>query len=82
MKTKETHKHHIIPRHMTDGVYDNSPDNITPPISVALHAAFHKDLYQHFGKMEDYLAWKSLLGMSLQGIIMTPEICERIYTEL
>ena len=34
------HKHHIIPKHMGG---DNSKMNLTPPISVELHAAFHKE---------------------------------------
>jgi len=55
---QEKHKHHIQPKHMTGGIYDNSPDNITPPISIAMHAALHKDLYEHFGKTEDFLASK------------------------
>jgi hypothetical protein len=37
----EKHIHHIQPKHMI-GV-DNSSDNLTPPISVVLHAALHKD---------------------------------------
>ena len=41
------HKHHIIPRHMGG---TDEPSNLTPPISVALHAALHKDLWEHFGK--------------------------------
>jgi hypothetical protein len=68
------HIHHIIPKHMTEGVYDNSPDNLTPPISVALHAALHEDLYNVLGKTQDFIACKMLLGQSLKGCIFTPEV--------
>jgi hypothetical protein len=39
---QERHIHHIQPKYLI-GI-DNSPDNLTPPISVELHAALHKDL--------------------------------------
>lgn len=58
-----THKHHIIPKHMGGG---NKPNNLTPPISVPLHAALHQDLYKHFGKQEDYIAWKMLSGQPIK----------------
>jgi len=57
---------------------DDSPDNITPPISIALHAELHKDLYEHFGKTEDFLAWKGLLGESKHGIIFTDEVLQKM----
>ena len=63
---------------MTGGIYDNSPDNITPPISVELHAALHKDLWRHLGKWQDELAYKSLLELSLSGFEFTPEIRKKI----
>jgi len=69
-----THKHHIMPKHMTGGIYDNSPDNITPLISVELHAALHKDLWRHLGKKEDLMAYKMLLSESLSGIMQSPEM--------
>jgi len=72
----EKHIHHIQPKYLIGE--DNSPDNLTPPISVALHAALHKDLYEHFGNTEDEIAYKSLLGMSLNGIIYTPELRDKI----
>ena len=60
MKTEEIkHRHHLIPRHMGG---DDSEDNLTPPISIDLHAAFHKQLWEDFGKKEDYIAWKCLSG--------------------
>ena len=53
------HKHHLIPRHMGG---NNSPENLTPPISIKLHAAFHEDLYNRFGLKEDFIAWQALSG--------------------
>jgi hypothetical protein len=58
---------------MTGGVYDNSPKNITPPISLELHAALHKDLYEHFGKSQDLMAYKMLLGCSKSEVYTSPE---------
>ena len=63
---------------MTGGIYDNSPDNITPLISVELHAALHKDLWRHLGKWQDFIAWKMLLGLSLKGIEYTPELRKKM----
>jgi hypothetical protein len=37
-------------------------ENLTPPISIPLHAAFHKDLYERFRLKEDYIAWLALSG--------------------
>jgi hypothetical protein len=53
------HRHHILPIRL--GGTDEE-DNLTPPISYALHAAFHKDLYEYYGHQEDYIAWKALSG--------------------
>jgi len=53
------HKHHLIPKHMGGG---NEQENLTPPISIQLHAAFHKDLYERFGLKEDFIAWQALSG--------------------
>lgn len=53
------HRHHLLPIRL--GGTDEE-DNLTPPISYELHAAFHKDLYEHYGQREDYLAWKTLSG--------------------
>ena len=57
--THSLHRHHLIPRHLGGG---DEEENLTPPISIALHAAFHKDLYEELGKVEDYIAWKALSG--------------------
>lgn len=53
------HIHHILPKHL--GGTDD-PDNLTPPISVEVHAAFHKDLWENLGHIEDFIAWKALSG--------------------
>jgi len=53
------HRHHIIPKHM--GGTDDE-ENLTPPISIAMHSEFHKDLYEHFGDKYDLIAWKALSG--------------------
>ena len=53
------HIHHIIPRHL--GGTDD-PENLTPPISIELHAAFHKDLWEQLGHKEDFIAWQALSG--------------------
>jgi hypothetical protein len=37
-------------------------ENLTPPISIQLHAEFHRDLYESLGFTEDYIAWKALSG--------------------
>jgi len=52
------HIHHIIPKHM--GGSDN-PQNLIE-LSVEEHALAHKKLWEEHGKIEDYAAWKGLLG--------------------
>jgi hypothetical protein len=37
-------------------------ENLTPPISIELHAEFHKDLWIHYKDKRDYIAWKCLSG--------------------
>lgn len=37
-------------------------ENLTPPISIALHAEFHKDLWLHYKDKRDFIAWKCLSG--------------------
>jgi len=49
MSNKNTHKHHIIPRHM-GGTNDLS--NLIE-LSVADHAEAHRLLYENHGKYED-----------------------------
>jgi len=53
------HRHHIIPKHLGGS---DSEENLTPPISVKLHAEFHRDLYEALGHVEDKIAWKALSG--------------------
>lgn len=52
------HKHHIIPRHMGG---TNDPENLIS-LTPEEHAEAHRILYGNYGKIEDYLAWKGLLG--------------------
>jgi hypothetical protein len=37
-------------------------ENLTPLISIEMHAAFHHDLWEHYGNLKDYIAWKALSG--------------------
>jgi hypothetical protein len=37
-------------------------DNLTPPISHALHAEFHRQLWLDFGHWQDFIAWRMLSG--------------------
>ena len=53
------HKHHIVPR-CAGG--DNSELNVTPPISIRLHAMFHLDRWRHVGDIRDLVACRTLLG--------------------
>lgn len=52
------HKHHIIPKHM--GGTDD-PENLIE-LTIEDHAEAHKILYEKYGKIEDYWAWKGLSG--------------------
>lgn len=52
------HKHHIIPKHM--GGTDD-PNNLIE-LTIEEHAEAHKKLYEDYGKIEDYWAWKGLSG--------------------
>lgn len=58
MSNKNTHKHHIIPRHM-GGTNDLS--NLIE-LSVADHAEAHRLLYENHGKYEDLYAYQALSG--------------------
>ena len=53
------HRHHILPKRLGG---DDSAENITPPISIKLHAEFHRDLWEHYGDKKDYIAWMALSG--------------------
>lgn len=54
-----THRHHIVPR-FTGGT--NDPANLTPPISIRLHAMFHLDRWRRVGDSRDYIAYRLLMG--------------------
>jgi hypothetical protein len=53
------HRHHILPKRL--GGTDEE-ENLTPPISMALHAEFHRDLWEHYKDPRDFIAWKCLSG--------------------
>lgn len=59
MKSKTLHRHHIIPKHMGG---TNDEWNLTEPITVEDHAKAHKELFELYGKPQDYIAWKCLEG--------------------
>lgn len=60
------HKHHIVPRHMGGS---DSPENIVE-LTIEEHAQEHKKLYEKYGKVEDYIAWKGLeKSVDLEDII-------------
>jgi len=52
------HKHHIIPKHM--GGSDDLSNIIE--LTVEEHAEAHRKLYEQYGFIQDYLAWKGLMG--------------------
>ena len=52
------HRHHIIPRHMGGG---DEKDNIVS-LTISDHAEAHKNLFEEYGKHEDWVAWKALSG--------------------
>jgi len=53
------HRHHIVPKYAGG---KNDPLNVTPPISIRLHAMFHFDRWRHVGDVRDYAAYRMLLG--------------------
>ena len=53
------HKHHILPKRLGG---TDAEENLTPPISTALHAEFHRDLWEHYKDPRDFIAWKCLSG--------------------
>lgn len=54
-----THIHHIIPKHMTDGVANNHPDNLIE-LTVEDHAEAHKQLWLMNRCWQDEIAWLTL----------------------
>lgn len=55
---KNTHLHHIIPKHM--GGTDH-PSNLVE-LTVEEHAEAHRKLYEEHGNAYDFVAWKALSG--------------------
>ena len=55
------HRHHLIPKRLGG---DDSEENLTPPISLKLHAEFHRLLWEDFGQRADFIAWKVLSGQT------------------
>ena len=53
------HRHHILPKRLGG---TDAEENLTPPISLALHAEFHRDLWEHYKDLKDFIAWKCLSG--------------------
>lgn len=53
------HRHHLIPKRLGG---TDIEDNLTPPISIKLHAEFHRWLWLDGGNVEDFIAWKALSG--------------------
>jgi hypothetical protein len=53
------HRHHIVPRHAGG---TDEPLNLTPPISIRLHACFHLDRWRRLGDVNDYIAYRFLRG--------------------
>lgn len=66
------HNHHILPKH-AGGTDDIS--NIIQ-LTVEEHSEAHRTLYETYGKIEDYLAWKGLSGQ-----ISKQEILKEIYNQ-
>jgi hypothetical protein len=52
------HSHHIIPKH-AGGTDD--PSNLIK-LTVEEHADAHKQLYEQYGRWQDYVAWQGLSG--------------------
>ena len=53
-----THKHHIIPKHMGG----NDDANNIIELTVQEHAQAHKELFEMHGNWQDKIAWKALSG--------------------
>jgi hypothetical protein len=65
------HKHHIIPKHM--GGTDDTENLIE--LTIEEHADAHRILFEKYGKIEDYWAWKGLSGQIGKEEILR-EICK------
>jgi len=73
------HKHHIVPRHM--GGTDD-PSNLIE-LTVEEHAEAHRELWEQYGNIKDYCAWKGLEGTigkeEIVRLLMDPT--GRVHTE-
>jgi len=73
------HKHHIVPRHM--GGTDD-PSNLIE-LTVEEHAEAHRKLWEQYGNIKDYCAWKGLEGTigkeEIVRLLMDPT--GRVHTE-
>lgn len=71
----QTHKHHIVPRHM--GGTDD-PSNLIE-LTIEEHALAHKALYEQFGKIEDKMAWLALSGKTQESERLRKVLAAREY---
>ena len=73
------HKHHIVPRHMGGS---DDPSNLIE-LTVEEHAEAHRKLWEEYGNIKDYCAWKGLEGTigkeEIVRLLMDPT--GRIHTE-
>jgi len=67
------HIHHIIPKHSGGS---NDPSNLIE-LTVEEHANAHRLLFEQYGKKEDYIAWKMLLGKSEECEIERIELAKK-----
>jgi hypothetical protein len=76
---KMKHKHHIIPRHMGGS---DDPSNLIE-LTVEEHAEAHRKLWEQYGNIKDYCAWKGLEGTigkeEIVRLLMDPT--GRVHTE-
>lgn len=63
----KTHKHHIVPKHM-GGTDDES--NLVE-LTIEQHAKAHKDLFLKYGKWQDDIAYRALIGQIGKENIIT-----------
>jgi len=66
------HWHHIVPKHAGG---TDAPDNLRE-LSIEDHAEEHKKLFEQYGKLEDSLAYRGLLGLISKKDILK-ELCSR-----
>lgn len=55
---QQQQRHHLVPKHAGGG---DEALNLTPPISLRLHAMFHYDRWKALGESGDYVAWRAIL---------------------